>query len=671
MPDNLQVDYEKLRDQVTHHAHLYYVLDAPVLPDVEYDMLFRRLQDMEAANPALDRTGSPTQRVGGAPLKGFESVQHVVPMLSLNNAMVEVEAARFVEKAATELRVPAEELEYMSEPKYDGLSLSLRYHFGVLELAVTRGDGEAGENVTAQARTIRNIPLMLPGLRAIETLEVRGEVLVPIKDFKQLNEREVAAGREAYANPRNFAAGSVRQLDSRVTAKRKLRFFAYSIAQAPANLYPETQSAALEWLRNQGFEVSKEIGLCRGPAGVQAAYEALGAKRDALPFEIDGTVFKLNDISLQKKLGWNSRVPRWAIAYKFPPQEVSTKLVAIDLQVGRTGALTPVARLEPVTVGGVTVSNVTLHNEDEVARKDVRVGDFVVVRRAGDVIPEIVRTLGQPGERPDLFRMPATCPVCGSATHREADKAVMRCTGGLKCQAQRLFAITHFASRLAIDIEGLGEGSVTKLLDSGLIQRPSDLYQLAESDVARLEGFGAVSAKKLLAAIQARTDVALNRFIYSLGIPSVGESTAKALAQRFGNLQRVSEASEAELLAVADLGPVTAENIRAFFGNAENALEAQRLSQRVKPAEAVAGGSQGSQGTLIGRTFVITGTLSKARQEFEVLIEAAGGKVSGSVSKKTSFLLAGADAGSKLAKAQELGVAVLDEAAFTALLSGD
>lgn len=667
---DLNAQYEQLKQEAAYHAHRYYVLDDPVISDGDYDNLFRRLQTFEQDNPDLVTPDSPTQRVGGPLLNGFEEVQHQVPMLSIDNAMNAQEAADFARRLAAQLGVRAEELAFFVEPKYDGASCSIVYEHGLLTQAASRGDGFTGENITAQVKTIRNVPLKLQGFEDVPRFEVRGEVLMTKKDFLAVNEAQAAAGEKLFANPRNAAAGSLRQLDPSVTAKRALRFFGYSFGACDFGdsvlALPSLQSERIAMLKDLGFEVSTSTFSATGPAEIESVFQIMAARRASLPFDIDGVVFKLDSVALQDKAGWSSRVPRWAIAYKFPPEEATTTLLDIDLQVGRTGAVTPVARLQPVFVGGVTVANATLHNADEIARLGVLIGDRVVVRRAGDVIPEIVRVVTESrtgSER--AFVMPTACPVCGSAVHQEEDKAVHRCTGGLNCEAQRLFAITHFASRLALDIEGLGEGIVQKLLDADLVHRPSDLFSLKAEVLAELEGMGKVSAKKLISRLAECRAPELNRFIYSLGIPNVGETTAKDLAKFFKTWSAFSQATQGQLLQVANLGPITADNVVSFFANAENAQEAQKLATQVQPKEVQV--SDSAQ-IFAGLTFVITGTLSLPREVFKERIEAAGGKVSGSVSKKTSYLLAGAEAGSKLTKAEELGVAVLSEEAFEALM---
>lgn len=671
MTQSLDQTYARLMESVAYHAHRYYVLDQPEISDAEYDVLFRKLQAFEEEHPELASQNSPTRRVGGAVLAQFASVTHAVPMLSIDNAMDAAEASAFVLRTAAALGVEPDSLSFFQEPKYDGLSCSLVYENGSLTVAATRGDGFTGENVTAQVRTIRNVPLHIEQLADVPRFEVRGEVLMTKADFRRINEEQLAAGEKTFVNPRNAAAGSLRQLDAQMTARRRLRFFAYGFgACEPQGQLPGTQAERIALLRSLRFEVSPMARLVQGKVGVLQAFDEMARVRKDLPFEIDGVVFKLDSIAHQDKVGWNSRVPRWAIAYKFPPEEVTTTLLGIDIQVGRTGPLTPVARLAPVFVGGVTVANVTLHNLDQIRRLDLRIGDTVVVRRAGDVIPEIVKMV--PERRPEnagVFDMPQHCPVCGSHVHKEADKAVYRCTGGLKCGAQRLFAVTHFASRLAMDIDGLGESRVAQLIEAGLVQRPSSLWALRVEQLSELDGWGKSSATKLVEAVQGKKHPELHRLIYALGIPGVGESTAKELARFFKSWGAFSHANEAALLSVPDLGPITTSNVLEFLGDEGNAEEASALARLLEPKDVQVVEAAGA--SLEGKTFVITGTLSAPRESFKERIEAAGGKVAGSVSKKTNYLLAGAEAGSKLAKAQELGVSVLDEAAFEALLTGN
>lgn len=654
MPETPYPRYLELKARVTELAHAYYVFDMPQVSDAVYDGLFRELQAIEAAHPGWVVPESPTQRVGGAPAEYLPPVEHSVPMLSIDNAMSAAEAEAFVRLVASELGVSEEAVAFVLEPKYDGLSCALRYEDGLLVRAITRGDGATGEDVTAQVRTIQSVPLRLA---KPFTGEVRGEVLMKKADFARLNEQQRAKGEKEFANPRNAAAGSLRALDPKVTASRRLSFYAYGLVDAVGQGLP-TQMVSLNNLSALGFLVSAEVKPCHGLVEVHAGFGALAEARESLPYDIDGVVFKLDVFSDQEALGWNHRTPRWAIAYKFPAEERATVLEAIDIQVGRTGVLTPVARLRPVSVGGVTVSNVTLHNQDQVWFKDVRVGDTVVVRRAGDVIPEIVR--GLPELRPalaDEWHMPSHCPACGSPVIQVQASHV--CTGGTECPSQRLYRITHFGSRLGLDIEGLGESTVQQLLGEGLISRASDLYGLTIDTLKVLPGWGLASATNLWAAIGVHSvGRPLRKFIFALGIEGVGEGTAKRLAQAFGSWQAIRRATEAELLAVPDVGPVTVASILAAFADPHFGPEIDRLAAFAKPlAEAKTTG-----GALAGKTLVITGTLpTLSRESAKALVEAAGGKASDSVSKKTFAVIAGEAAGSKLAKARDLGVPIYTE----------
>lgn len=659
-----------LRAEIERHNHAYYVLDAPTIPDAEYDKLFRELQELEAAHPQLRTADSPTQRIGGAALPEFRQVEHAVPMLSLNNAFSDEEVTAFDRRCREGLG--KEPVDYACEPKFDGLAITLRYEHGVFVQGATRGDGYSGEDVTQNLRTVRNIPLRLSGSGVPAVLEVRGEVLMLRRDFERLNERQRAAGDKEFANPRNAAAGSLRQLDPKVTAQRPLRFFAYGVADVgamgAASPAPSFHSETMERLARFGFPVAVERTVVQGAAGLLDYFARIGAARRTLPYDIDGVVYKVNRIADQQALGFVARAPRFAIAHKFPAEEAMTTVEAIEVQVGRTGALTPVARLAPVFVGGVTVTNATLHNEDEVRRKDVRVGDTVVVRRAGDVIPEVVAVV--PERRPIMafeFVMPKRCPVCGSAVEKPEDEAIARCTGGLFCPAQRKRALQHFASRLAMDIEGLGEKLVDQLVDQELVKTAADLYRLDLDTVAGLERMAQKSAANLLAAIDNSKRPTLARFIYALGIRNVGEATAKDLARHFGGLKALMAADAAALQRVPEVGPVVAASIARFFAEPHNIDVIDALLRAgVAPAE---GAGQAGALTFAGKTFVLTGTLpSLTREEAKGLIEARGGKVAGSVSKKTDYVVAGAEAGSKLAKAQELGIAILDEARFMELL---
>jgi len=668
LPSGLRQRAEFLRAEIERHNHAYYVLDAPTIPDAEYDKLFRELQEIEAAHPELRTADTPTQRVGGTPLAAFAPVRHSVPMLSLNNAFSADEVEAFDRRCREGLGKT--QIDYACEPKFDGLAITLRYENGVFVQGATRGDGETGEDVTQNIRTVRNIPLRLAGNTVPAVLEVRGEVLMLRTDFERLNERQRAAGDKEFANPRNAAAGSLRQLDPKVTAQRPLRFFAYGVGELGAvSPAPTFHSGMMERLAGWGFPVAHERAVVRGAAGLLGYYERIGTARRDLPYAIDGVVYKVDSLADQEILGFVSRAPRFAIAHKFPAEEALTTVAAIDVQVGRTGALTPVARLVPVFVGGVTVTNATLHNEDEVRRKDVRVGDTVIVRRAGDVIPEVVAVV--PERRPILapaFAMPRTCPVCGSAVEKPEDEAIARCTGGLFCPAQRKQALLHFAARRALDIEGLGEKLVDQLIDNAIVKTPADLYKLGLLALANLERMAEKSATNLLAAIEKSRQTTLARFVYALGIRNVGEATAKDLARHFGSLDALMAADVEKLQQVPDVGPVVAASIARFFAEHHNVEVIEQLRAagvhwpEVEPSAAAVS-------ALVGKTFVLTGTLpTLAREAAKERIEARGGKVAGSVSKKTDYVVAGAEAGSKLAKAQALGVTILDESQLMELL---
>ena len=658
-----------LRAEIERHNHQYYVLDAPLVSDAEYDVLFRELQALEAEHPALITPDSPTQRVGATASEAFSPVTHGLPMLSLNNAFADEEVAAFDRRVREGLGV--EVVEYATEPKFDGLAINLVYEDGRLVRGATRGDGTTGEDVTANLRTVQAIPLRLAGSRPPARVEVRGEVLMLKRDFDALNAVQRDRGEKIFANPRNAAAGSLRQLDPRVTASRRLTFFAYGLGLVEGGPTFARHSAVLDWLEDERLPVTRERRQVRGVEGLLAYYRDIGARRAALPFDIDGVVYKVDDLDAQGRLGFVARAPRFAVAHKYPPEEATSIVVAIDVQVGRTGALTPVARLQPVFVGGVTVTNATLHNEEEVRRKDIRIGDTVVVRRAGDVIPEVARVV--PERRPSdaqLFRMPSSCPECQSAVERPEGEAIARCTAGLYCPAQRKQALLHFASRRAMNIEGLGEKLVDQLVGAGLVHTPADLYRLEIETLATLERMGRKSAANLHAAIAASRTPPLERFVYALGIRNVGESTARDLARHFGSIEALMAAEPAALELVPDVGPVVAQSIWRFSHEAHNReVVEQLLAAGVAPRHDAA--PTGAPAPLAGRTFVLTGTLpSLTRDEAKARIEAAGGKVAGSVSKKTDYVVAGSEAGSKLEKAQQLGVAVLDEAQLLALLDG-
>jgi len=665
-----------LRAQLHHHAHLYYVLDASVLPDAEYDKLFRELQALEAAHPELLTPDSPTQRVGGQVLDGFAPVRHAVPMLSIRTE-TDTEptgAQAFDERVRRQLELgeDAPPVEYAAELKFDGLAINLRYEQGVLVQAATRGDGETGEDVTQNIRTVGQIPLRLKGVDA-PVLEVRGEVYMRRDDFEALNERQREAGEKTFVNPRNTAAGAVRQLDPALAAKKPLSFFAYGLGEVQGWAVPETHSALLDALQAMGMPVCEHRVVTQGAAGLIAFHQAMGAQRDGLPFDIDGIVYKVNSRALQQRLGFVTREPRWAVAHKYPAQEQLTRLLAIDIQVGRTGKLTPVARLEPVFVGGTTVSNATLHNLFELRRKGVRVGDQVIVRRAGDVIPEVVGVLkAERAAYVPNFRMPRSCPVCDSATVREKGGMDYRCSGGIFCPAQRKQALLHFAGRRAMDIEGLGDKLVEQLVDAGIVDSLPSLYKLGVAKLAALERMAEKSAQNIVDALEKSKTTTLARFLFGLGIRQIGETTAKDLARHFGSLDALMDASVEQLLQVRDVGPIVAQSIHTFFAQPHNReVVAQLRAAGVHWPEGEGAAAQQGPQPLLGKTLVLTGTLpTLSRDAAKDLIEAAGGKVSGSVSKKTHYVVAGEEAGSKLDKARELGVTVLDEAGLQALLTG-
>jgi DNA ligase (NAD+) len=675
-----------LRGLLAHHAHHYYVLDAPQIPDAEYDRLFQELQALEAAHPELLTADSPTQRIIGKVLDGFAPVRHVVPMLSIRTE-TDTDASGALAfdarvRRELELGMDGPPIEYAAELKFDGLAINLRYEGGVLVQAATRGDGETGEDVTQNIRTIAQIPLRLQGCDAA-VLEVRGEVYMRRDHFEALNERQrewIAQGaknEKTFVNPRNAAAGAVRQLDPAIAAQRPLSFFAYGLGDVQGWVRPATHALLLDALQGMGLPVCKDRTVVQGAPGLVAFHRAMGEKRDALPFDIDGVVYKVNDWALQQRLGFVSREPRWAVAHKYPAQEQLTTLLGIDIQVGRTGKLTPVAKLAPVFVGGTTVSNATLHNEDEARRKDVRVGDTVIVRRAGDVIPEVVgvvleRRPVDVGEPFDLVqRLRGQCPVCASPIAREEGEADWRCTGGLTCPAQRKQAILHFASRRAMDVEGLGDKLVDQLVDAGLIRSLPELYTLGLAKLAALERMGDKSAVNLLAGLEKSKSTTLGRFLFALGIRHVGETTAKDLARHFGAMDRVMDATLEQLLEVKDVGPVVAQSVRNFFDQPHHREVVEQLRAAGIRWQEDDGSMDKTPKPLSGLTFVLTGTLpTLSRDAAKDMIEAAGGKVSGSVSKKTHHVVAGVDAGSKLDKARELGLSVLDENQLLALLNG-
>ncbi|MEH6358468.1 MAG: NAD-dependent DNA ligase LigA [Pseudomonadales bacterium] len=664
----LQQDVEALRAEINQHNYRYYVLDDPSVPDAEYDRLLRRLQKLETENPQLICADSPTQRVGVRPLSGFEEVPHDVPMLSLDNAFDADEMMSFERRIKDRLKID-EIIEFACEPKLDGIAVSLLYEAGVLVRGATRGDGKTGENITQNLRTIPSIPLKLRGSGWPARLEVRGEVYMPKAGFEKLNQQALAKGDKPFVNPRNAAAGSLRQLDSKITAKRHLEMCCYNVGLVEGGTLPDNHRDVLHQLHEWGFRINDQMAVVQGVEQCIAYYQQLGERRNQLHYEIDGIVFKVNSLALQEKLGFVSRAPRWAIAYKFPAQEEMTRLLDVEFQVGRTGAVTPVARLEPVFVGGVTVSNATLHNGDEIARLGVQTGDTVIVRRAGDVIPQVVQVVLE--RRPDSSEpivFPTQCPVCESDVIRTEGEAVARCTGGLYCAAQRKEAIKHFASRKAFDIEGLGDKLVEMLVNQQLINSVADLFHLEKEALSGLERMGEKSAQNLLDALQKSKHTSLARFIYALGIREVGEATALNLANNFVTLDALMQADDETLLTVEDVGPIVADYIVNFFQQAHNqevitALLAEGIEwpeiERASIAEA----------PLSGQTWVLTGTLENlTRDQAKQRLMAQGAKVSGSVSAKTHCVVAGASAGSKLTKAEALGIEVLDEAALLVLL---
>lgn len=662
---------QELRAEIELHNYRYYVLDNPTIPDAEYDKLLRELQQIEQDHPQLITADSPAQRVGAAPLKAFSQITHKIPMLSLNNAFDDAEVEAFDRRVCEGLSVDS--VEYAVEPKFDGLAVSLRYEDGMLKTGATRGDGYTGEDITSNLKTIKSIPLSLPVRTPPSLLEVRGEVLMLKADFLALNQRQLAKGEKEFANPRNAAAGSLRQLDPGITATRRLTFFAYGIGEYQNTHMPQDKhSQVMAYLAALHFPVAKECTVVTGLQELLAYYQAIGAQRESLPYDIDGVVYKVNALQQQEQLGFVSRAPRFAIAHKFPAQEAVTQLLDIDVQVGRTGALTPVARLKPVFVGGVTVTNATLHNADEIERKDVRIGDTVIVRRAGDVIPEVVSVILD--KRPvdaQVFAMPAHCPVCGAKAARLPGEAVSRCTGGLFCPAQRKQAILHFASRRAMDIEGLGDKLVDQMVDNAIVRTPADLYKLGLTALANLERMADKSANNILSAIEKSKRTTLARFIYALGIRNVGEATAKELAAHLGSLDRLIEADNERLQQIPDIGPVVAQSIVDFFAEQHNCEVIEQLRASGVHWDEHAGEPELSSAAapLQGKTFVLTGTLpNMSREEAKESIESLGGKVTGSVSKKTDYVVVGADPGSKYDKALSLGITILDEAGLQALL---
>ncbi|WP_226597378.1 NAD-dependent DNA ligase LigA [Marinobacter nauticus] len=668
VPEAIRKRVDSLRATLEDHNYYYYVLDDPRIPDAEYDRLFRELQKLEAEHPELATEDSPTRRVGSSAETSFEEVTHRLPMLSLDNAFSEDELRDFDRRVRDRLGEDGT-IEYVCEPKLDGLAVSLHYENGTLTRAATRGDGYTGEDITANIRTIPSVPLKLRGSGYPDLVEVRGEVYMPRAGFEKLNERLAEQGEKTFVNPRNAAAGSLRQKKSTVTAKRPLELCAYSMAVTDETVLPETHWDSLQLVRGWGFRINPEMRKAEGVEACLDAYNELMAKRDSLPYEIDGIVFKVNRLDFQQELGFVSRAPRWAIAHKFPAQEELTVIEDVEFQVGRTGAVTPVARLKPVFVGGVTVSNATLHNMDEIRRLDVHIGDTVFIRRAGDVIPQVVKVV--PEKRPakaPMVKMPEHCPVCGSDIVQIEGEAVARCSGGLYCPAQRKEAIRHYASRKAMDIEGLGDRLIEVLVDEGMVSTVADLYRLTKFQIASLERMGDKSAANLIAAIDRSREPVLWRFLYALGIREVGEATAKGLAAHFGTLEAISEADEEALQTVPDVGPIVAGHIRSFFDQPHN----QEILAALKEAGVTWQEEQvlsADEQPLNGQTWVLTGTLSgMTRDQAKEKLEQLGAKVAGSVSKKTACVVAGEAAGSKLAKAEQLGVPVLDEEGLANLL---
>ncbi|MCH2087570.1 MULTISPECIES: NAD-dependent DNA ligase LigA [unclassified Pseudoalteromonas] len=659
----------QLRAQLEEHNHNYYVLDAPSIPDAEYDRLMRELSALEQANPEFQSPDSPTQKVGGAALDKFEQVTHQVPMLSLDNAFSEEEFAAFNRRIKERL-MDNKELTFCCEPKLDGLAVSIIYRDGVLVQAATRGDGMVGENITQNVKTIRNVPLKLRGDDFPAELEVRGEVFMDSAGFAKLNSEAEKRGDKVFVNPRNAAAGSLRQLDSKVTAKRPLMFYAYSTGLVADGQLPEDHYQQLAKLTDWGLPLCPETKLVEGQQAALDYYQDILTRRSSLAYEIDGVVIKVNDKKHQERLGFVARAPRWAIAFKFPAQEEITQLLDVEFQVGRTGAITPVARLEPVFVGGVTVSNATLHNGDEIARLGVKIGDTVIIRRAGDVIPQITQVVleRRPDDAKDI-EFPATCPICDSHVERIEGEAVARCTGGLVCQAQRKQAIKHFASRKALDVDGLGDKIVDQLVDRELIKTPADLFILKQGHFESLERMGPKSAKNLVNALQDAKQTTLAKFLYSLGIREVGEATAQNLANHFLTLEKITQASVDALTEVSDVGEIVAKHVRGFFSEEHNMAVVNALVEQGIHWPELTAPSADAQ-PLAGLTYVLTGTLSELnRNDAKARLQALGAKVSGSVSAKTDALIAGEKAGSKLTKAQDLGIDVLTEADLIALLS--
>ncbi len=663
---NKQINY--LKSVIREHDHRYYVLDDPQISDHEYDSLLRELKDLEDSHPELITYDSPTQRVGGSPISEFNQIQHSKPMLSLGNAFGIDELVAFNKRINDTL--DANDVEFNAELKFDGLAVTILYENGIMKYAATRGDGSVGEDVTHNIKTIKTIPLKLHGENHPRTFEVRGEVLMNKNDFKELNEYQISLGQKTFANPRNAAAGSLRQLDPKITAKRKLKFYAYSLGQVDQDLELTNHTDILEYIHNAGVPISSYSQRVVGINQMQHFYEDILKKRNSLPFDIDGIVYKVNSIKNQENLGYVSKAPRWAIAYKFPAEEAETVVNDINVQVGRTGVITPVARLHPVFVSGVTVTNATLHNEDEMLRKDIRIGDSVIVRRAGDVVPEVVRVIKE--KRPStakVFKMPQYCPICNSQVIRIDGEAAQRCTGQLKCEAQAKQAISHYVSRKAMNIEGLGAKIIDHFFEKGMIKNISDIYQLDYEEIQKMEGFGEKSAENLKDAIELSKNTTLAKFIYALGIRNVGEATSKDIVKKLGTLENVMKATIDDFLEINDVGPVVAQSLHQFFKEDENKVIINNIIEfGVKWDDQVQNVTNDQK--LNQQTFVVTGTLENfSRDEIKELIENNGGKVSGSVSKKTSYVIIGDNPGSKADKAAELGVKIINEKQLMELLN--
>ncbi len=660
-----------LKEQIRNYDYHYYVLDEPLVPDAEYDRCFRALQKLEAEYPQFLTSDSPTQRVSGTPLEAFMPVAHKQPMLSLSNVFSTEELQAFIKRATEKLDEPNQQLIFACEPKLDGLAVNLTYEEGVLIHAATRGDGSVGENITANIKTIAAVPLKLRTQNPPQLIEVRGEVYIPKAGFEAYNQKARELGEKTFANPRNAAAGSLRQLNPAITANRPLAIYCYGIGACEGYRLPDSHLAQLQLLKDFGFRVSSETRREVGIEGCLSYYHYILAKRDQLPFEIDGVVYKIDSIPLQQQLGFVSRAPRFACAHKFPASEEMTQLLAVDFQVGRTGALTPVARLEPVSVGGVTVSNATLHNLDEIARKDIRIGDTVIIRRAGDVIPEVVSVvLAQRPSYTEMIHLPERCPVCGSEVIREEGEAVARCIGGLFCKAQLKRMMWHFASRKAMHIDGLGSVLIEQLVDEGIVHHLSDLYELDLTTLANLPRMGEKSAQNLLASLEQSKKTTFNRFLYALGIREIGESSARVLAEHFSDIDAIQSATVDELMSLNDIGPVGAAYVVHFFAQPHNIEVIHRLLELGVHWPKTEKKALNQEHPLFGKTVVLTGTLNTmGREEAKAKLLAVGAKVSGSVSAKTDYLIAGSEAGSKLVKATDLGVAVLDEEQFLKMLS--